>query len=85
MTTPHVTPQSHQSHQSRLKAARALELLELGRGVLWSQKRDGRTDLKLLGAASPELAESLTRVRVLLEEARDPSAHTGRKRLLPTR
>ncbi|MFE5807808.1 hypothetical protein [Streptomyces sp. NPDC056491] len=65
--------------------AQALELLELGRGVLWSQKLDGRTDLKLLGAASPELAESLTRVRVLLEEARDPSAHTGRKRLLPTR
>ncbi|MFI7357586.1 hypothetical protein ACIBTP_27150 [Streptomyces avidinii] len=63
--------------------AQALELLELGRGVLWSQKLDGRTDLKLLGHTSPELAESLTRVRVLLEEARDPSAHTGRVRLLP--
>ncbi|MFJ7586647.1 hypothetical protein ACIQZO_04445 [Streptomyces sp. NPDC097617] len=63
--------------------AQALELLELGRGVLWSQKLDGRTDLKLLAATSPELAESLTRVRVLLEGARDPSAHTARKRLMP--
>ncbi|MFE2943781.1 hypothetical protein ACFXKG_32720 [Streptomyces sp. NPDC059255] len=56
----------------------ALELLELGRGVLWSQKLDVRTDLKRLQEASPELAERLTRVRVLLEEVRDPSARTGR-------
>ncbi|MFF4429452.1 hypothetical protein ACFYZ4_09790 [Streptomyces sp. NPDC001513] len=63
--------------------AHALELLELGRGVLWSQKLDVHTDLKLLQEVCPELAERLTRVRVLLEEARDPSARTGRARRTP--
>ncbi|WP_158754679.1 hypothetical protein [Streptomyces sp. NRRL F-2580] len=41
------------------------------------------TDLKVPQQVCPELAERLTRVRVLLEEARDPSARTGRSRRLP--
>jgi tetratricopeptide (TPR) repeat protein len=46
---------------------RALELLELGRGVLWSQTLDIRTDLQAIEAADCELARELTRVRTLLE------------------
>ncbi|MDW4907086.1 tetratricopeptide repeat protein [Streptomyces sp. ADMS] len=46
---------------------RALELLELGRGVLWSQTLDIRTDLQAIEAADRELARELTRVRTLLE------------------
>ncbi|MEV7324588.1 hypothetical protein [Streptomyces sp. NPDC093970] len=45
----------------------ALELLELGRGVLWSQKLDADTDLGLLREHSEELAARLTSTRLLLE------------------
>lgn len=48
---------------------RAVELLELGRGVLWSHGLDTRTDLQVLRASTPELADQLTRIRVLLERA----------------
>ncbi|MFI0777310.1 hypothetical protein [Streptomyces sp. NPDC021212] len=48
---------------------RAIELLELGRGVLWSHGLDTQTDLQALRARYPDLADQLTRVRVLLEGA----------------
>ncbi|MEU8762887.1 hypothetical protein [Streptomyces sp. NPDC048659] len=64
-------------------AEHALELLELGRGVLWSQALDVRTDLRQLRRESPELAERLTRLRVLLEESRDPSTGASRTGLRP--
>lgn len=51
----------------------ALELLELGRGVLWSQKLDAGTDLRLLSEHSEELADRLTSTRLLLERTRPPA------------
>ncbi|MBW8705633.1 hypothetical protein MBT84_39105 [Streptomyces sp. MBT84] len=39
---------------------RAVELQEQGRGVLWSQLLDSRTELDALQAVEPELAERLT-------------------------
>ncbi|MFJ6723774.1 hypothetical protein ACIQPQ_02550 [Streptomyces sp. NPDC091281] len=50
----------------------ALELLELGRGVLWSQKLDGDTDLRVLREHSEELAARLTGTRLLLERTMSP-------------
>ncbi|GAB2883250.1 CHAT domain-containing protein [Streptomyces mayteni] len=41
---------------------RAVELLEQGRGVLWSQLLNSRTELGELAAAEPELAGQLTAV-----------------------
>jgi tetratricopeptide (TPR) repeat protein len=41
---------------------RALELLEQGRGVLWSQLLDSRTELSALAAVDSDLADRLTRV-----------------------
>ncbi|MBP0932459.1 hypothetical protein J0X20_02215 [Streptomyces sp. KCTC 0041BP] len=64
-------------------ADHALELLELGRGVLWSQTLDVRTDLQQLRQESPRLAERLTRLRVLLEESRDPAVRAERAGLRP--
>ncbi|MGK5691998.1 CHAT domain-containing protein [Streptomyces sp. URMC 128] len=43
-------------------ADRAVELLEQGRGILWSQLLDSRTELGALEAVDAELAERLTAV-----------------------
>ncbi|MBO0884102.1 MAG: hypothetical protein J2P17_27980, partial [Mycobacterium sp.] len=53
---------------------RALELLEQGRGVLWSQLLETRTDLTVLSATSPDLARRLADVRTALDS---PPPHTG--------
>ena len=55
---------------------RAAELLEQGRGILWSQLLDGRTDLARLAAAAPRLAERMDDVRRRLDEA-VPGSATG--------
>ncbi len=46
---------------------RALELLEQGRGVLWSQLLETRTDLAVLADHAPELARRLAEVRAALD------------------
>ncbi|MGW0854718.1 hypothetical protein [Streptomyces sp. NPDC002690] len=55
----------------------ALELLELGRGVLWSQKLDADTDLHVLREHSEELAARLTSTRLLLERTTSPLPHVA--------
>ncbi|MEU5609561.1 tetratricopeptide repeat protein [Streptomyces sparsogenes] len=45
----------------------AVEFLERGRGVLWSQLLDLRTDLARIRAADPELAARMTAVRDALD------------------
>ncbi|RKR92927.1 tetratricopeptide repeat protein [Micromonospora pisi] len=52
----------------------AVELLEQGRGILWAQLLDTRTDLDALRQAHPELAAGVARCRDLLDA---PSADTG--------
>ncbi|MFI6761930.1 CHAT domain-containing protein [Micromonospora sp. NPDC050417] len=47
---------------------RAVELLEQGRGVLWAQLLDIRTDLTRLTQAHPELADRLSLCRARLEQ-----------------
>jgi hypothetical protein len=47
----------------------AVELLEQGRGVLWSQLLDSRTDVAALAEAAPELAQRLQAVRAGLDRA----------------
>ncbi|WP_146174972.1 CHAT domain-containing protein [Umezawaea tangerina] len=49
----------------------ALELLEQGRGVLWSQLLDVRADLTALHAADPGLADRLAEVEAALETGPD--------------
>ncbi|RSO09112.1 hypothetical protein DMH26_01910 [Streptomyces sp. WAC 05379] len=56
---------------------RALELLELGRGVLWSHGLDLRTDLESLRRWDQNLADELTRVRMLLESEVSLEARAG--------
>ncbi|WP_406633890.1 CHAT domain-containing protein [Amycolatopsis sp. WGS_07] len=46
---------------------RALELLEAGRGVLWSQALETRSDLTVLRQAHPGLAARLDAVRAVME------------------
>ncbi|MEZ0116013.1 tetratricopeptide (TPR) repeat protein [Catenulispora sp. EB89] len=46
---------------------RAVELLEQGRGVMWSQMLETRTELTALHEAHPELAASLDQVRAQLD------------------
>jgi tetratricopeptide (TPR) repeat protein len=46
---------------------RAVELLEYGRGVLWSQLLDARTDLTTLHDVEPDLARRLDAARALLD------------------
>lgn len=48
---------------------RAVELLDLGRGVLWSQLLDLRTEVDALADADPELAAELDAVRAELDRA----------------
>ncbi|MER6107149.1 CHAT domain-containing protein [Streptomyces hirsutus] len=50
---------------------RALELLEQGRGVIWSQLLDVRSDLTALREAAPDLAAELDRVRHELDSPAD--------------
>jgi CHAT domain len=50
---------------------RAVELLEHGRGVLWSQLLETRTDLTVLHEVAPELAIQLDEVRAALDPPRD--------------
>lgn len=50
----------------------AVELLEHGRGVLWAQLLETRTDLSALQEADPALAGRLTEVRAALDEVVDP-------------
>jgi tetratricopeptide (TPR) repeat protein len=45
----------------------ALELLEKGRGILWSQVLETRNDRSTLLATAPELAERITEVRAALD------------------
>ncbi|UOZ11348.1 CHAT domain-containing protein [Amycolatopsis sp. WQ 127309] len=54
--------------------ATAVELFELGRGVLWSQLLETRTDLSLLSDVAPELARRLEDVGTALD--RDDQAGT---------
>ncbi|MET9335871.1 hypothetical protein ABZX78_32515 [Streptomyces cellulosae] len=58
--------------QAALDAGRttdAVEFLELGRGVLWSQSIDLRTDLAEIEEAEPELAARLAAVRHALDSS----------------
>jgi tetratricopeptide (TPR) repeat protein len=48
-------------------ARRAVELMEQGRGVIWAQALDTRTDLAAVRALAPELADELVAVRTRLE------------------
>ncbi|MGW0769255.1 CHAT domain-containing protein [Streptomyces sp. NPDC002676] len=43
--------------------ARAVDLLERGRGILWAQRSQDRSELSALRAAAPELADELEAVR----------------------
>ncbi|MEV7526382.1 CHAT domain-containing protein [Streptomyces sp. NPDC091371] len=52
----------------------AVELLEHGRGVLWAQLLETRTDLTALKEADPALAGRLTEVRAALDEVVDPGS-----------
>jgi CHAT domain-containing protein/tetratricopeptide (TPR) repeat protein len=45
----------------------AVELLELGRGLLWSQVLDTRGDLSAVRAVAPELADELEKCRAVLD------------------
>ncbi|BCJ75767.1 hypothetical protein CS0771_53110 [Catellatospora sp. IY07-71] len=56
---------------------RALELLELGRGVLLSQTLDTRSDLGLLRAAHPGLAERFVRIRDQFDLPQSSAAADG--------
>jgi CHAT domain-containing protein/tetratricopeptide (TPR) repeat protein len=47
---------------------RAVELLEQGRGVLWSQVLETRTDLTQLQQVAPELATRLDEIRMELDQ-----------------
>jgi CHAT domain-containing protein/tetratricopeptide (TPR) repeat protein len=49
--------------------ARAVELLEQGRSVLWAQAVQTRTDLSVLRAVAPELADRLDRARSALSDS----------------
>ncbi|MFI1073286.1 CHAT domain-containing protein [Streptomyces puniciscabiei] len=53
---------------------RALELLEQGRGVLWSQLLDARDDMAALRAADPHLADRLADVEAALDASPQASA-----------
>jgi hypothetical protein len=50
------------------------ELLELGRGVMWSQLLETRTDILVLREACPDLAARLVVVRHALDELDAPTA-----------
>ena len=52
---------------------RAIELLEQGRGVLWSQILGTRTDLTVLRQAQPDLAARLDRLRAELDRPTGPT------------
>ncbi|GAB3003023.1 CHAT domain-containing protein [Saccharothrix stipae] len=54
----------------------ALQLLEQGRGVLWSQLLDARNDLAVLSATAPDLARRLAEVRAALD-APPPDTSAG--------
>src|SRR5262249_16117715 len=56
---------------------RAVELLEQGRGVLWSQLLETHTDLDALRQADPELAARLDTVRAALDHPTPPVARTS--------
>jgi hypothetical protein len=57
---------------------RAAELLEHGRGILWAQLLDARTDLARLAAAAPGLAARMDGVRAELDAgAAAPGSATG--------
>jgi hypothetical protein len=55
---------------------RAVELWEQGRGVLFSQTLDSRTDLTRLAEAYPTLAEQFISLRNALERAPERAQHT---------
>ncbi|MET8221215.1 tetratricopeptide repeat protein [Streptomyces hirsutus] len=66
--------------QAALDAGRptdAVEFLELGRGVLWSQSIDLRTDLAEIEEADPELAARLAAVRHALDSSPSLGEVTG--------
>jgi hypothetical protein len=60
---PHVASDASACAVADDAPGRAVELLEQGRGVLWSQMLDARTERTALRAARPDLAERLRTVR----------------------
>jgi hypothetical protein len=50
---------------------KAVEVLEQGRGILWSQLLDLRTDLAASGAVPGELTSKLAAIRAELDQVRD--------------
>jgi hypothetical protein len=50
------------------RTSRAIELLELGRGVYWSQLLDTRAVFDDLHKKAPDLADRLTACRAALEQ-----------------
>ncbi|MEO3809502.1 CHAT domain-containing protein [Sphaerisporangium sp. B11E5] len=62
------------------RVTEAVELLELGRSILWSQTLRLRTDLTALERAAPELAARLAEIRHVLDApAEDPDGTAGRR------
>lgn len=49
------------------RPAHALDMLELGRGVLWSHLLDARADLERVRAVRPDLADKLETARAILD------------------
>lgn len=66
---------------------RALELLELGRGVLWSWLLGLPTELDALGRVAPELASTLSQIRKEIDHTGVPLVHAigGAKNLVDRR
>jgi tetratricopeptide (TPR) repeat protein len=56
---------------------RAVELLELGRGVLWSQYLETHTDLADLRSVAPKLADRLDTIRAGLDRPSPPMSADG--------
>ncbi|MFJ7212864.1 CHAT domain-containing protein [Amycolatopsis sp. NPDC098790] len=62
------------------QAERAIELLEQGRGVLWSSVLDERADLGRLGEVAPELAAEVEAVRTRLDAPDDAARGLSSRR-----
>ncbi|MET7424704.1 tetratricopeptide repeat protein [Dactylosporangium sp. NPDC005555] len=59
------------------RSGRAVELLEQGRGVLWTQLLDSRTDLGALRRSRPALAAALAACRIRLDRPSEDGAAGG--------
>ncbi|MFC4534743.1 CHAT domain-containing tetratricopeptide repeat protein [Sphaerisporangium dianthi] len=71
------------------RTAEAVELLELGRSVLWRQMLHTRGDLAVLERRAPDVAAGLARIRRLLDDLPAESAgldgEAGRRRTVESR